>query len=177
MKKQESTFFSFFEGPSSNHLCTDFFTQRLHSKWLLIRTIFYTENFFSVRVPPNRRRTTTSATTTTTTTTTTTGTPTTTSVPTVGSVENTRTTPPPKIFVDGFIVGNFNRNENDNALVRNENTRPNLANLDEWAWMDPERQDALVRSSAAAVCLHFLMSKYGQNGCFLCFDFFLLLFG
>ena len=120
---------------------TDSFFHPTNSKWLLGQKKI-TRFFFSVRVPPNRRRTTRA---TTTTTTTTTGTPTTTtSVDGTASVENTRTTPPPNIFVDGFIVGNLNRNENDNALVRNENTRPNLANLDDWAWMDPERQDALV---------------------------------
>ena len=112
----------------------------------------------SVKITPyinNRRRrppppTTTSGTTSTSTTTTPKTSPATPTLTTT-SVENTRTTPPPNIFVDGFIVGNLNRNENDNNLVRNENTRPNLAN---WAWMDPERQDALASIETEMIDKH-----------------------
>ena len=112
----------------------------------------------SVKITPyinNRRRppptltsgTSTTAATSTTTPRTTPATPTLTTT----SVENTRTTPPPNIFVDGFIVGNLNRNENDNNLVRNENTRPNLAN---WAWMDPDKQDALASIETEMIDKH-----------------------
>ena len=60
--------------------------------------------------------------------------------------ENTRTTPPPNIFVDGFIIGNINRNQADNNLPRNElsRERPKKPDLSSWVWMDPDKQEALA---------------------------------
>ena len=63
------------------------------------------------------------------------------------TILNTRTTPPPNIFVDGFIIGNINRNPGDKDLPRNENTepqsvrKPDFSNLN---WMDSDKKEALA---------------------------------
>ena len=68
---------------------------------------------------------------------------------------NTRTTPPPNVFVDGFIIGNINRNPEDKDLPRNENQnvrlKPDFSNLN---WMDPEKQEALALIESDMVDQH-----------------------